>query len=168
MRPDQRSTAAHSSIQTPFRTSEGAAGDEDVDPGLECGERSLPPQLHLGGDEEIPRTVDLPVQVHGARVRVELPSAEVVLLVALRDGHDDVVPRVRGRRSDPEDLSGDDDVGLEAEVVVGDPQRGVLAVQVVGAADPLAAPAWRWGRRKTSEGSFVHIIHLQYFLQCFF
>lgn len=79
------------------------------------------------------------MQVNGARVRVELPGAEVVLLVALRDGHDDVVPRVCGRGSDPEDLGRDDDVGLEAEVVVGDPQRRVLAVQVVGAADPFAA-----------------------------
>lgn len=89
------------------------------------------------------------MQVHGARVRVELPGAEIVLLVALRDGHDDVVPRVCGRGSDPEDLSWDDDVGLEAEVVVGDPQRRVLAVQVVGAADPLAASGWWWGKRKT-------------------
>lgn len=167
MRPDQRSTAARGTIQTPFRALEGAAGDEDVDPGLEGGERSLPPQLHLGGDEEIPLTVDLPVQVHGARVRVELPGAEVVLLVALRDGHDDVVPRVGGGGSDPEDLGGDDDVGLEAEVVVGDPQRRVLAVQVVGAAHPLAASARRWGRRGTSEGNFIHFIHLQFCLRLF-
>lgn len=131
----------------PFRTLEGVAGDEDVDPGLEGGERSLPPELHLGRDEEIPRTVHLPVQVHGARVGVELPGAEVVLLVALRDGHDDVVPRVRGRGSDPEDLRGDDDVGLEAEVVVGDPQRRVLAFQVVGAAHALTASRW-WKRRR--------------------
>lgn len=96
------------------------------------------------------------MQVHGARVRVELPGAEVVLLVALRDGHDDVVPRVRGRGSNPEDLSRDDDVGLEAEVVVGDPQRRVLAVQVVGAADPLTASARWWEKKKkTSKGNFI-------------
>lgn len=85
------------------------------------------------------------MQVHGARVGVELAGAEVVLLVALRDGHDDVVPRVRRGGSDPEDLSRDDDVGLEAEVVVGDSQGGVLAVQVVRAADALAASAWGGG-----------------------
>lgn len=136
---------------TPFRSSEGAAGDEDVDPGLEGGEGPLPPELHLGRDEKVPWAIHLPVQVHGAGVSVELPGAEVVLLVALRDGHDHVVPRVGGRGSDPEDLGRDDDVGLEAEVVVGDPQRGGLAVQVVGAADPLAAPVWGW-EKKTSQG----------------
>ena len=81
------------------------------------------------------------MQVHGARVGVQLPGAEVVFLVSTRDAHDDVVPRVGGGGSDAEDLSWDDDVGLEAEVVVGDSQRGVLTLQVVGTADPLTAPA---------------------------
>lgn len=79
------------------------------------------------------------MEVHSTRVGVELPGAEVVLLVPLRDGDDDVVSGVSGRRPDAEDLSGDDDVGLEAEVVVGDSQRGVLTVQIIGAADPLTA-----------------------------
>lgn len=117
------------------------ACDEDVDAGVEGGERPLPPQLHLHVDEEVPRAFDLPLQVHGAGVGVQLPRAEVVVLVALRDADDDVVPRVRWGGSDTEDLSGDDDVGLEAEVVVGDSERRVLTLQVVGTADPLAAPA---------------------------
>lgn len=118
---------------------ERVAGYEDVDPGLERGERPLSPKLHLHVDKEIPRTFNLSMQVHGASVGVQLPGAEVVLLVALRDADDDVVPRVGWGRSDAEDLGGDDDVGLEAEVVVGDSQGSVLTVQVVGTADPLTA-----------------------------
>lgn len=120
---------------------EGVACDENVDPGLERGERSLPPKLHLHGDEEIPRTFDLSVQVHGTRVRVQLAGAEVVFLIPLRDGDDDVVTRVCRGGSDAEDLGGDDNVGLEAEVIVGDSQRRVLTFQVVWTAHPLAAPA---------------------------
>lgn len=93
------------------------------------------------------------MQVHSARVGVELPGAEVVLFIALGDGYDDVVPRVCGWGSDPEDLSRDDDVGLEAEVVVGDPQWRVLAVQVVGAADPLAASGWWWGGERQAKAT---------------
>lgn len=128
----------------------GVACDEDVDAGVERGERPLPPQLHLHVDEEVPRAFHLPLQVHGAGVVVQLPRAEVVVLVALRDADDDVVPRVRRGGPDAEDLSGDDDVGLEAEVVVSDSERRVLAVQVVGAANPLTASAR--GRRDTEEG----------------
>lgn len=114
--------------------------DEDEDLGLESGERPLSPELHLHVEGEVPRALGLPVEVHGARVSVQLPGAEAALLVSLRDADDDVVPRVGGGGSDAEDLSGEDDVGLEADVIVGDPQRGVLTVQVVGTADPLAAP----------------------------
>lgn len=123
----------------PLQPLEGAAGDEDVDLGLEGGKRSLSPELHLHRDQEISGTVDLPVEVDRARVGVQLPGAEVVLLVPLRDGDDDVVSGVGGGRSDAEDLRRDDDVGLEAEVIVGDSQRGVLTVHVVGTADPLTA-----------------------------
>lgn len=123
---------------------------------MEGGERALPPQLHLHVDEEVPRPFDLPLQVHGAGVGVELPRAEVVVLVALRDADDYVVPRVRGGGPDAEDLSGDDDVGLEAEVVVGDSEGGVLTVQVVGTANPLTASA-RGGRdrRRRRRRSFI-------------
>lgn len=79
------------------------------------------------------------MQVHGTCVGIQLPGAEVVLLISLRDADDDVVSGVGGRGSDAEDLSGDDDVGLEAEVVVGDSQRRVLTLQVVRTADPLTA-----------------------------
>lgn len=89
------------------------------------------------------------MQVHGPSVGVQLPGAEVVLLVPLRDGDDDVVSRVGRRGSDAEDLSRDDDVGLEAEVVVGDSQRSVLTVHVVGTVDPLAAPTWKDMERVT-------------------
>lgn len=129
---------------------EGVACDENVDPGLERGERSLPPKLHLHNDEEIPRTFDLSVQVHGARVRVQLAGAEVVFLIPLRDGDDDVVTRVCRGGSDAEDLGGDDDVGLEAEVIVGDSQRRVLTLQVVWTALPLAAPAG--GEQEAAQG----------------
>lgn len=123
---------------------------------MEGGEGALPPQLHLHVDEEVPRPFHLPLQVHGAGVGVELPRAEVVVLVALRDGDDDVVPRVRGRGPDAEDLSGDDDVGLEAEVVVGDSEGGVLAVQVVGTANPLTASARGGGGQEQKKKKEFH------------
>lgn len=123
-----------------IRVLERVAGDEDVDPGLESGKRPLSPKLHLHGDQEIPLPLDLSMQVHGAHVGVQLPRAEVVFLVSLRDAHNDVVSRVCGGRSDAEDLSRDDDVGLEAQVVVGDSQGRVLTVQVVGTADALTTP----------------------------
>lgn len=119
---------------------ERAGCDEDIDLGLESGKRPLSPKLHLHVNKEISWTLDLPVQVHGARVGVQLPGAEVVFLIPLRDGDDDIVPGVGRGGSDAEDLSGDDDVGLEAEVVVGDSQGRVLTLQVVGTADPLTAP----------------------------
>ncbi len=80
------------------------------------------------------------MQVHGARVGVQLACAEVLLLVSLCDADNHVVSGVGGRGANAEDLSGDDDVGLEAEVVVGNSQRRVLTLQVVWTANPLAAP----------------------------
>lgn len=123
-----------------LRLLEWVGCDEDIDPGLERGERPLSPKLHLHVQQEISGTFHLPVQVHGARVGIQLPGAEVVLLIPLCDADDDVVSRVGRGGSDAEDLSGDDDVGLEAEVVVGDSQGRVLTLQVVGTADPLTAP----------------------------
>lgn len=79
------------------------------------------------------------MQVHSTRVGIQLPGAEVVFLVSLRDADDNVVSRVGRGGSDAEDLCRDDNVGLEAEVVVGDSQRGVLTLQIVGTADPLTA-----------------------------
>ena len=100
----------------------------------------MSPQLHLHIDQEVLRLTHLLVQVHRSSVGVQLPRAKVVLLVALGDADDDVVSGVGGGGAYTEDLGGDEDVGLEAQVVVGDPQRGVLTVQVVGAVPPLTAP----------------------------
>lgn len=66
------------------------------------------------------RRVKLPLEVHGSSVTVESTRAEVTVLVTSWDADDDAVARVGRRRSDTEDLSWDDDVGLEAELVVGD------------------------------------------------
>lgn len=120
----------------------GAGCDEDVDPGEEGGDGALAQQLHLHVDEEVPGLAHLPLQVDGPREAVELPGAEVAVLVASQDADEDAIPGVGRRRPDAEDLSRGDDVGLEAELVVGDAQRGVEAVQGVGgAAGPLAPPA---------------------------
>ena len=134
-------------VRVQLQLLERVAGDEDVHLGLEGGEGPLSPQLHLHVQQEVPGTLDVPVQVHGPRVGGQLPGAEVVLLVPLRDAEDDVVSGVDGRGSDAEDLRGDEDVGLEGEVVVGDSQRRVLTVQVVGTADPLTAPVTDTKRR---------------------
>ena len=79
------------------------------------------------------------MQVHSTCVGVQLPGAEVVFLVALCDADDNVVSGVGRGGSDAEDLSRDDNVGLEAEVVVGDSLGRVLTLQVAGTADPLTA-----------------------------
>lgn len=113
--------------------------DEDVDSRHEGGEGPLSQELHLHVYEEVSGLADLPLQVHGPRERVELAGAEVVLLVAAGDADDDVVAGVRGRGPDAEDLGRDDDVGLKAQLVVGDSQRRVLAVQEVRACYALAA-----------------------------
>lgn len=116
--------------------------DEDVDPGEEGGEGALAQQLHLHVDEEVLGLAHLPLQVDGPHEAAELPGAEVALVVAAHHADEDVIAGVGRRRADAEDLSGSDDVGLEAELVVGDAQRRVEAVQGVGgAAGPLAPPA---------------------------
>lgn len=105
-----------------------AGCDEDIDPGKKRGERPLPQQLHLHIYQEVFGLTDLSLQVDGAHEVVELPGAEVALLIALGDADDDMVARVGGGRSDSKDLGRDDDVGLEAELVVRDPHGRVLTV----------------------------------------
>lgn len=111
--------------------------DEDVDPGEEGGEGALPPQLHFHVEQEVTWMRELALQVDGAGVRVQLPGAEVAVLVAAADADDDVVAGVGGRRTHAEDERRDDDVDLEAELVVGDSHRRVLARHEVRAADSL-------------------------------
>lgn len=77
--------------------------DEDVDPGEEGGEGSLPPQLHLHVEQEVTWLWELALQVDGAGVRVQLPGAEEAVLVAAADADDDVVAGVSGRRTHAED-----------------------------------------------------------------
>lgn len=105
-----------------------AGCDKDIDPGEERGERPLPQQLHFHIYQEVFRLMDLSLQVDGAREAVELPGAEVALLIALDDADDNMITRVGRGWSDSEDLGRNDDVGLEAELVVCDAYRGVLAV----------------------------------------
>lgn len=111
-----------------FLALHGAGCDEDIDPGEERGERALPQQLHLHIDQEVFGLADLSLQVDGACETVQLPGAEVALLVAFDDADDDVVAGIGRGRSDSEDLGGNDDVGLEAELVVRDADGGVLTV----------------------------------------
>lgn len=106
----------------------GTGCNKDVDPGEERGERPLPQQLHLHVYQEVSGLADLPLQVDGAREAVELPGAKVAVFVASDDADDDMVAGVGGGRSDSEDLGGNDDVGLEAELVVRDADRGGLTV----------------------------------------
>lgn len=101
-------------------TSHGVCCDEHVDAGQERCESSLTQQLHFHVDEEVPWFLHLSVQVHSAREAVELACAKVAFFVSVRNADDDVVARVGGRGSDAEDLSWDDDVGLEAQLVVRD------------------------------------------------
>ena len=103
-------------------------GDEDIYPGQEGSEGSLSQQLHLYIDQEVSRLSHLPLQVHRPRKTVQLPRGEVVLLVTVGDGDSNVVSPVGGGGANPEDLSGDDNVHLEAQLVVGDSQRRGLAV----------------------------------------
>lgn len=116
----------------------GSVGsDEDVDPGQEGGDRPLAEQLHLYVQKEVFRLPDGSLEVEDSRVRVEFPDAEIILLVALFDVHEDVVTRVGWRRGDPEDLCRDHHTSGEIEAVVGDPHRRVLTVLIVEALDPL-------------------------------
>lgn len=105
-----------------------AGCDEDVDPGEERGEGPLSQQLHLNIYQEVFGLADLSLQVDGACETVQLPGAEVALLIALDDADEDVIARICGGWSDSEDLGGSDDVGLEAELVVRDADGGVLTV----------------------------------------
>lgn len=118
---------------------EDVSCDEDIDPGEEGGEGTLPPQLHLHVDEEVPRVLDGPVQVDGAGVGIEFSCAEEAVLIPLGDAEDDVVSSVGRGGAYAEDLGGDDYVGLEAQLVVGYPHWCVLALHKVCAADALAA-----------------------------
>lgn len=141
----------------------GAGRDEDIDPGQEGGDRPLSQQLHLHIYQEVFGLADLSLQVDGAREAVQLPGAKVALLVALDDADDDVVAGVSGGRSDSEDLGGGDDVGLEAELVVRDADRGLLTVQgAAGAAGPLAAAGDEWrerrGRERRREGAVSRVV----------
>lgn len=126
---------------------------EDVDPGQEGGERPLPQEPHLHVYQEVFGLVDFSLQVDGACEAVQLAGAEVALFIALYDADDDVITRVGGGRSDPENLSWNDDVVLEAELIVGDPHGRVLTVQGVRrTTDPLAAPEKEpEGRREDKE-----------------
>lgn len=105
-----------------------AGCDKDINPGEERGESPLSQQLHLHIYQEVFGLEDLSLQVDCAREAVQLSGAEVALLVASDDADDDVVARVGGGWSDSEDLSRDDDVGLEAELVVRDADGRVLTV----------------------------------------
>lgn len=111
-----------------FLVLHGAGCDKDIDPGKERGERPLPQQLHLHVYQEVFGLGDLSLQVDSACETVQLPGAEVALLVALDDADDDLISGVGWRRSDSEDLGGNDDVGLEAELVVRNAGRRVLTV----------------------------------------
>lgn len=102
--------------------------DKDIDSGEERGERPLPQQFHLHIYHEVFRLADLSLQVDGSREAVQLSSAEVTLLVAFDDADDNVVAGVGGGRSDSEDLCRNNDVGLEAELVIRDADGGVLTV----------------------------------------
>lgn len=84
---------------------------------------------------------ELALQVDGASVCIQLPGAEVAVLVTTADSDDDVVTRVGGRWTHAEDERRDDDVRLEAELVIRDSQRRVLALHKVQAADSLTASA---------------------------
>ena len=114
---------------------------EDVDPGQKGGEGPLSQQLHLHINKEVLGLTHLSLKVDGTCKAVELPCAEVAFLVAPCNADDDLVSRVGGGGADAEDLGRDDYVGLEAELVVGDPQRRALAVQGAGTAGSLTAPA---------------------------
>lgn len=99
------------------------------------------------------------MQVHGARVGIQLPDAEVVFLVSLRDADDDIVSRVGGGGANAEDLRRDDDVGLEAEVIVGDSNGRVLTLQVVQTVDPLTATVQGHREGRDSETHRTVVIH---------
>lgn len=102
--------------------------DKDINPGKERGECSLPQQLHLHIYQEIFGFADLSLQIDSACETVQLPGAEVALFVALDDADEDVITGIGGGWSDSEYLGRGNDVGLEAELVVRDADRGILTV----------------------------------------
>lgn len=102
--------------------------DKDMNPGKERGEHPLPQQLHLQIYQKVFGLADLSLDVDSACETVKLPGAEVALLIALDDTDGDVIARIGWRWSNSEDLGRNDDVGLEAELVMCDACRGVLTV----------------------------------------
>ena len=118
--------------------------DEDVDPGQERSDGPLPQQLHLHLYEEVFGLTDFPLKIDGTCEAVQLAGAEVALFISLSDADRNIVTRVDGGWSDTEDLSRNDDVGLEAELVVSDPHRRILTIHgVSGTCDPLTPPKKR-------------------------
>lgn len=122
------------------QASVGMSCDENVDFGKKSGVGSLPPEFHFHVQQEVFGLLDLALQVNNACVGVEPAGAEEALLVALCDSEDDVVSGVGGRGPNAEDVGWHHNVGLEVELVVGDAHWGVLALQVVEAADAFTPP----------------------------
>lgn len=130
-----------------------AGCDKYIYPGQERGERPLSQQLHLHIYLEVFGLEDLSLQVDSSGIAVELTRAEVALFIAFCDADDNLVTGVRRGRSDPEDLCWNDDVGLEAELVVGDPHGGVLTLQgVTGTVGPVTASANKPGEEEETSG----------------
>lgn len=119
-------------------SSYGVSSEEDVDAGEEGVDGALSQQLHLYVDEEVTRAMRLPLQVHGSGKAVESACAKVTFFIATWDANNDVITCVGWRGADAEDLRWDDDVSLEAKLVIGDADWQVLALGAE-AAYPLAA-----------------------------
>lgn len=102
-----------------------------MDVSEEGGQGPLSPELHLHVQQEVPGHGRPALDVDGASVGVEFARAEVSILVAGGDGDADVVPGERRRRAHAEDQGRDQDVGLEAQMVEGDPSGRGLAGQEV-------------------------------------
>lgn len=113
--------------------------NENVKSGQERRKRSLPQQLHLHIYQEVLGVANFPLQINGTCETVQLAGAKVAPFVAFDDADDNVVTRVDRWRSNAEDLSRSDGVGLEGQLMVRDPQGRVLTVYGVGrTTDPLA------------------------------
>lgn len=126
-------------------SSHGVSCDEDIDAGKECGDGALAQQLHLHVNEEVTWAMRLPLQVHGSSKAVEPACAKVTFFVSSWNANDDAITRVGRRGANTEDLRRDDDVSLEAKLVIGDANWHVLALRAK-AAYPLAASIKTWGR----------------------
>ncbi len=70
-----------------------AGCDKDIHSGEERGEYPLPQQFHLHIYQEVFGLTDLSLQVDCAREAVQLPGAEVALLIAPDDADDNVIAR---------------------------------------------------------------------------